>query len=458
MGMGADNHVEIDVSSSSETHDVTKNDDDDGNYNNDNEENRRSENDEDDDGDAHRTDRDHLFSSRKRTVLYLLKLLSGPLLSIPFYFDILRPGHPEVSHCAAVTLWMACWWFLEPIPVAITSLLPVILFPVLGLAPATQISASYFSDLTFLFLGSYLVAIALEKWNCHRRFALFFLVKIFGVNRPKLVLLGFMCIAWFCSMWLSNTCTAAMLLPMASAILANLDENNAADHKYSKAVTIGIAYSCSIGGFSTLTGTGTNLVFVNTLSTLFPKYGQFSFVRWMLYSAPLSGLLNLVTYGLFLLVFVPRNYQFSTKKIEDEEQREGAEQAVMSAEESFQVEYDKLGPVKMEEIVLTVAFCTMCLLWITRQMPISAHEEIGWSNLLFLGRSEKQKYVTDATVCNLLSLFLIVCTVYLRLVCHVLLWLNYPTRPNTYCLCCLCAGCTVCCSRVVYYSFQVETR
>jgi len=344
----------------------------------------------------------HVFSSRKKTIIYLLSLLSGPLVSIPFYFDILRPGHPEVSHCAAVTVWMAFWWFLEPVPIAITSLLPVILFPVIGLAPASDISSSYFSDLTFLFLGSYLVAISLEKWNCHRRFALFFLLKIFGVKRPKLVLLGFMCIAWFCSMWLSNTCTAAMLLPMASAILSNLDKDNPADQRYSKAVTIGIAYSCSIGGFSTLTGTGTNLVFVNTLSTLFPKFGQFSFVRWMLYSAPLSGILNLITYGLLLLVFV-RNYQFSTKKSDEEE---GVEH--MSAEESFQAEYDKLGPIKMEEIVLIVAFCTMCILWITRQMPISANEEIGWANLLFLGRSSKQKYVTDATVALFIALVLFI--------------------------------------------------
>jgi sodium-dependent dicarboxylate transporter 2/3/5 len=338
----------------------------------------------------------------KKIIFHIVSLLSGPLLSIPFYFDILHPGHPEVSHCAAVTIWMACWWFLEPVPVAVTSLLPVILFPILGLISSNDICETYFSDLTFLFLGSYLVAISLEKWECHRRFALFFLVKVFGVKRPKLVLLGFMVIAWFCSMWLSNTCTAAMLLPMASAILSNLDKSNPADNRYAKSVTIGIAYSCSIGGFSTLTGTGTNLVFVNTLSSMFPEFGQFSYLKWMLYAVPLSLLLIFMTYIIFLIVFV-RRYKFGEKKVEDEE---GG--VTVFAEDGFKEQYDKLGPIKMEEVILVFAFFMMCLLWITREMPAGTDKEVGWADLLFWRRKDKQNYVTDATVAIFISVLLFI--------------------------------------------------
>jgi sodium-dependent dicarboxylate transporter 2/3/5 len=266
-----------------------------------------------------------------------------------------------------------------------------------------------------------LVALSLEKWMLHKRFALLVLLRI--GEKPKLILLGFMAIAWFLSMWLSNTCTAAVLLPMANAILVNLRSNEEPtteqqlfkrqqDLNYSKAIILGIVYSCSIGGIGTLIGTPTNLVFASTLGEMFPKHGNFPFLTWQLYCTPLSAIFLIATWVILLLVYV-RKYKFShpTPQLElSEETGEEQESKFLSPMDTFRQEYSKLGPVKFEEVILTILFTLMSVLWITRELPFetSSGHKIGWASLLFIFTPDKAKYVGDGTVSILIAILLFV--------------------------------------------------
>lgn len=318
-----------------------------------------------------------------KTILKLIfkwvPLFSGPIIAFPFLFDILYPGHISVSRTAAVTILVAIYWFFEPIPMAITSLFPVLLFPLLGVVSADEISSAYFNDLIFLFIGSYCVAIALEKWNLHKRFALKILLLI-GL-RPKLILFGFMIISYLLSMWLSNTCTAAMLVPMAHAIMTNLKESEQ-DKRFAKSVIMAIPFSCSIGGLATLVGTATNLVFAGQMRELFPNYGGFGFVQWSMFALPLSAFIIFTTWILFIIFYV-RRYKFK-----------------QGANDFFKNEYEKLGKIKLEEMLVIPLFALMCLLWILRELPIG--DGIGWGKLF------KPKFVTDGTVAIFICVLLFV--------------------------------------------------
>lgn len=233
-----------------------------------------------------------------------------------------------------------------------------------------------------------------------------------------------MVIAWFLSMWLSNTCTAATLLPMANAILVNLrsasqtndqpvsEAMNKEDLAYSKAVILGIVYSCSIGGISTLIGTPTNLVFASTVGDNFPKYGNFQFISWQLYCTPLSAIFLIITWLLFVLVFV-RKYKFDKRN--PAHSQELAEEMQLeqhiSPMDVFRKEYEKLGPVKFEEILLTMLFVLMSLLWITRELPFETGKsyKYGWSFLLFYFYDPaKSKYIGDGTVAIFLAVLLFI--------------------------------------------------
>ncbi len=363
----------------------------------------------------------------KTRIFTILKFLSGPVAAFPFFFDILNPGHILVSRCAAVTIWMGFWWLLEPVPLACTCLLPTVLFPLTGLLSATQTSSSYFGDLTFLFIGSYVMAIALEKWELHKRFALIVL-RALG-TRPKLILLGFMTLSWFISQWLSNSATAAMLLPMAVAILTSVqsrtqqaeDSAHLVMDPFAKSIMLGTAYASSIGGYATLTGTGTNLMLAAQMQTLFPKStGVITYLSWYLFNMPMSIVMLAILYVYFVLLFI-RKYEFPKQQpipiqvVSQGEDDLGTEQVnepvVEQLEDTsirnlFQEEYKKLGPWRIEDISISILFVLMALLWITRELPGA---KIGWPNLLFWGSSHEQiEYVTDGTVAMAITILLFI--------------------------------------------------
>nr|NIM02402.1 SLC13/DASS family transporter [Acidobacteriota bacterium]NIM63450.1 SLC13/DASS family transporter [Acidobacteriota bacterium]NIO60878.1 SLC13/DASS family transporter [Acidobacteriota bacterium]NIQ31070.1 SLC13/DASS family transporter [Acidobacteriota bacterium]NIQ87339.1 SLC13/DASS family transporter [Acidobacteriota bacterium] len=202
------------------------------------------------------------MTPKQRIGLWLVPLISlGVLL-----FADLDPNDPRPTRMAAVAILMAGWWITEAIPIPATALLPVALFPLLGIVPGKTTAAVYFNHIIFLFIGGFMFALAMERWNLHRRIALR-IILIFGTH-PRRLLLGFMAATWLLSMWISNTATAMMLAPMAVALLAQLGEHTEEEKikRYGIGLLIGIAYAASIGGLATLIGTPPNLSFARILT------------------------------------------------------------------------------------------------------------------------------------------------------------------------------------------------
>ena len=190
-------------------------------------------------------------------------LISGPLSFIVIFLYF----HPEglnlrANAILASTVWIAIWWISEAIPISVTALLPIILFPITGGLELSNTTASFGHQYVFLYLGGFIIAIAIEKWNLHKRIALN-IINLIGTNIVNIIL-GFMVATAFMSMWISNTATAVMMLPIAMAIVTQLKDNPSTkeneNEKFGKVLMLGIAYSATIGGISTQIGTPPNLV------------------------------------------------------------------------------------------------------------------------------------------------------------------------------------------------------
>ena len=199
----------------------------------------------------------------KQTNIKTIGLLLGPLL---FALTLLF-FHPEgLSDSGravlACTLWIAAWWILEVIPIAVTALLPIILFPLTNALTLKATTASFGHRYIFLYIGGFILAVAIERWNLHRRIALT-IINLIGTN-VKSIILGFMLATAFLSMWISNTATSVMMLPIGLAIISQLKDNPSTkedeNNIFGKALMLAIAYSASIGGIATLIGTPPNLV------------------------------------------------------------------------------------------------------------------------------------------------------------------------------------------------------
>ncbi len=198
---------------------------------------------------------------------------------------------PQGRAVLASTLWVAVWWITEAVPIPVTSLLPIVLFPLTGGLPLAQTTAAFGHRLVFLYIGGFIIALAIERWGLHRRIALN-IIHLVGTNLARLVL-GFMLATAFLSMWISNTATSVMMLPIGLAIVAQMRDNPATpkdEHlEFGKVLMLAIAYSASIGGVATLIGTPPNLVLAGVVQEL---YGvEITFAQWMKFGLPLSLLL-----------------------------------------------------------------------------------------------------------------------------------------------------------------------
>lgn len=311
-----------------------------------------------------------------------LSLAITLFLVIILFFD-LQPDNPKVTLTAGIALFMSVLWISEAIPLAATSLLPLVLFPLLGVLSGKEIAGAYINSTIFLFLGGFLIAIAMEKWNLHKRIALN-LISLFGV-KPQRIILGFMVAAAFISMWISNTATAVMLLPIAMAILKKIDEESGGgDKKFAIALMLGIAYACSVGGVGTLIGTPPNLVFQRIYSISFPDRPEIVFSQWMIYGVPLS--ITMLTIIYFLLTKVL--FRFKNQNAVDPN--------------LIKDEKSKLGKMTREEKLVAMVFATTALLWIFRKdLNIGFISIPGWSNLLPF-----PKLIDDGTVAVLMSVLL----------------------------------------------------
>lgn len=320
---------------------------------------------------------------------------------ILFLLD-LDPSNTKVTKVAAVAVLMAIWWITEAIPLAATSLVPLVLFPLLGVLSGADISASYINSVIFLFIGGFMLAIAMENWGLHKRIALK-IISLFG-GTANSILFGFMFSAAFLSMWISNTATAVMMLPIALAVINKIENQFGKEESsnFSKSVLLGIAYSCSIGGIATLIGTPPNLALVRIHKITFPDAPQISFGDWMLLSFPITILLLILT-AILLSKFMFR----SKNKIE-------------VSKDFIKQEYKALGKFSYSEKVITIIFALTSLLWIFRtDLNLGFAQISGWATLfdtpdfiddgtiaitmafllfLFPSKDEKQKTILSANV------------------------------------------------------------
>ncbi|MCY1723004.1 DASS family sodium-coupled anion symporter [Prolixibacteraceae bacterium Z1-6] len=314
-----------------------------------------------------------------------LTLVLAPLISILIIlFADLDPENKKVTYTFAIAVLMAVWWITEAVPLAVTALLPVALFPLFGVVDGKTISAMYFNHLIFLFIGGFLMAFAMERWNLHRRIALRILI-LFGVS-PGRILFGFMLATSFLSMWMSNTATAMMMVPIALSIILKLEENLGRKkmRRYSIGLLLGIAYSASIGGIATLVGTPPNLSFARIVSIIFPEMTEISFADWFIFAIPVTLVLFMAAWLLLFLMYKPKK---SWKKIHLNEFRE---------------EYSSLGKAKPEEKIVLTLFIILAFLWIFRSgFTIQNFVVPGWSKLF-----KNPSYINDGTVAIFIAILL----------------------------------------------------
>ena len=231
-------------------------------------------------------------------------LLLGPVLFLVFGF-LVRPADMSVdaAHALGAILWIAVWWVTEAVPIPVTSLLPLVLFPLLGLVTIKQMSAAYADELIFLFLGGFILALSLERWNLHRRIALSVILAI-GTN-TRLIVLGFMVATGFLSMWISNTATTLMMIPIGLALYTQVggESGDVVGERFGKALLMGIAYAASIGGMATIVGTPTNAIFVKAVED---NYRQtIAFDQWMLFGLPIAVVLLVASWWYLVRVAQP---------------------------------------------------------------------------------------------------------------------------------------------------------
>ena len=314
-------------------------------------------------------------------------LILAPLISLfVILFTDLDPQNRNVTYCFAIALLMAIWWITEAIPLAVTALLPVALFPLFGVVDGKTISAMYFNHLIFLFIGGFLMAFAMERWELHRRIALRILIVV-GIS-PGRILLGFMLATSFLSMWMSNTATAMMMVPIALSIILKLEESIGHKKlgKYSIGLLLGIAYSASIGGVATLVGTPPNLSFARIVSIIFPEMTEISFADWFIFALPVTVVLFVLAWLLLYIMYKPKK---SWKKIHINQFRE---------------EYNALGKAKQEEKIVLILFIILAFLWIFRSgFTIQSFDIPGWSGLF-----KNPSYINDGTVAIFIALILFI--------------------------------------------------
>ncbi|XP_019398992.1 PREDICTED: solute carrier family 13 member 1 isoform X2 [Crocodylus porosus] len=385
---------------------------------------------------------------------FLLILLT-PLLLLPLPL-IIRTKEAE---CAYTLFVVAIFWLTEALPLAVSALLPALMFPMFGIMASKQVASSYFKDFHLLLAGVICLSTSIEKWNLHRRIALK-MVMLVGVN-PAWLTLGFMISCAFLSMWLSNTSTAAMVMPIVEAVAqqiikaeaevdalemtyangstnqaleldesiseceasdwkektkqANRYNNDVADtvckiekeknppptetgrryrtqknHMMCKVMCLSVAYSSTIGGLTTITGTSTNLIFAEQFNTRYPGCQCINFGSWFILCIPITIIILLFSWFWLQWLFLGFNFKEMFRCGKTKSAREQV------AAQVIEEEYKKLGPVSYPEIITLVLFILMALLWFTRDPGFIP----GWSSLF----PQYKGFATDSTAALLIGL------------------------------------------------------
>jgi sodium-dependent dicarboxylate transporter 2/3/5 len=317
---------------------------------------------------------------------HIISFIVAPLIvAVLLIFADLEPGKPEVTRTFCIALLMAVWWISGVVPLAVTSLLPVALFPLFGVMDGKTISAAYFNDVIFLFIGGFLVALAMERWNLHRRVAL----KILGLTgvSPASILLGFMTASFFLSMWISNTATAMMMLPIAISVIGQIEVYTGKENigNFSIGLLLSIAYASSIGGMATLVGTPPNLSFARIFHIYFPAAPEISFSSWLMFAFPVSLILFVLAWTVLYFMYKPDIKHFT-----------GVNKS------TFHTEMKHMGKAGQEERIVLVVFVLLALLWIFRtELDFGLIKIPGWSSFF-----PKSTFINDGTVAIAMAIIL----------------------------------------------------
>ncbi|PNJ34188.1 solute carrier family 13 member 2 isoform X2 [Pongo abelii] len=376
-----------------------------------------------------------LWAYRSYLIVFFVPILLLPL-------PILVPS--KEAYCAYAIILMALFWCTEALPLAVTALFPLILFPMMGIMDASEVAVEYLKDSNLLFFGGLLVAIAVEHWNLHKRIALRVLL-IVGV-RPALLILGFMLVTAFLSMWISNTATSAMMVPIAHAVLDQLHSSQASsdveegssnptfelqepspqkevtkldngqalpvtsapsegrahlsqEHLHlTQCMSLCVCYSASIGGIATLTGTAPNLVLQGQITSLFPQNGNVvNFASWFSFAFPTMVILLLLAWLWLQILFLGFNFRKNFGIGEKTQEQQQAAYCVI------QTEHRLLGPMTFAEKAISILFVILVLLWFTREPGFF----LGWGNLAF-PNAKGESMVSDGTVAIFISIIMFI--------------------------------------------------
>lgn len=274
----------------------------------------------------------------------------GPLLfAIVVFVPVGESGQQQLSFegklVLATTVWMGTWWITEAIPIYVTALLPLIIFPSLNITQLGQTSANYADRVVFLFLGGFLLAKAVEKSNLHSRFALNML-KVFGTD-PKYIVAAFMVVTGFLSAWMSNTATTMLMLPIAAAVISIFHNKND-QHRFAVCLMLSVAYSASLGGMATLIGTPPNAILVSLSKSITDT--DISFGQWLLVGLPISGI-SLMVAWLYMIKF--------GAKITDIK-------SIIEEKDLILKKLSALGRINRDEKLVAAVFVATAIAWITR--------------------------------------------------------------------------------------------
>ena len=276
-------------------------------------------------------------------------MFAGIAIALFFYYVNPFSVAERASIVLSIAALMITWWVTEALPMPIVALMPLILFPILSINDIKSVAPNYMDSVIFLFMGGFMLGLAIEKWSLHRRIALG-IVKITGTSGNRIIL-GFILATGFISMWISNTATTMMMFPIALSVIHVIKEGGGSgNHRnFNLALMLSIAYASNFGGISTIIGTPPNVAFVGYFEKTYKT--NIEFLDWMLLCTPISLLLMFTLYIILTRVLFPNHIRSNDL-----------------AKNFIYEEYNSLGPLSIAEKRVMIIFSATAMLWIFKDL------------------------------------------------------------------------------------------